>query len=258
MPAKKTVKKYVQWKDEFYLDIYELVRQGMRLSEVAEALGIPLTRLKRWIAEKPALEAAVERARGTEEEGKSETFMDYVYRMLPPDIQEVWDQLKEVEEEGNSVRRAELLVKQPTRVLQYLFVHAMICSNFNASEACRRIGITKRKYEKWIVTDPGFAALIDEVLWHKKNLFDAALVGLVKQGETSAVIFANRTLNRDRGYDHRTRIDINANVLHGHVDLDLLDVPVETKRQILAAIRAKAAAEADIIDTHLIEHKEDE
>jgi len=230
------------WNDKYYVECYELAKQGCKNSQIAKILGVPIDTFKRWISERPALKDALKRARGGNEGTKTETFIEYVYNRLPEHIKSLWDELEQANKKGNSLQRIEALLKDKgKKTLQHLYVHALISSNFNASEACRRLNISMSRVKGWMA-DPDFAQLIDEVLEHKKNICESALMGLVMQGETSAVIFANRTLNRDRGYGDKTEhIHTHAGgVLHGHVDVDAL--PIELRRQLLNATREKEAS----------------
>ncbi len=68
----------------------------------------------------------------------------------------------------------------------------------------------------------------------KKDLFESALVGLVKQGEPSAVVFANKTLNRDRGYNDKVEV---THVLGEQHSVEDLQLSLEQRKEILAAIR---------------------
>ncbi len=236
--AKKARQPIVRWTDTLYVEIYDLVKQGLTKKAIAEVIGISVQTLNKWITERPALKAAIKKARKSDESlAQSDNFIEYIYKHLPPEVQEVWDELEQFDNEENSIRRTELLLRQPTKIRQHLFVHALVVGRFNPSEACRRVGVSKSVYEGWITTDPNFSRLVDEIQWHKKNFFESALIGLVAQGDTGAVVFANKTINRDRGYDQKQEININARILHGTVDVEALNLPIEVQRQLLVAAR---------------------
>lgn len=252
--AKKRIKKPVsdvvlrKWDDSYLLDIYDHTREGLALSQIAEAMGIDKRTLKFWYNEKQSVRDAVARGRSRGlSKNAGETFIEYVYKRLPQDLQEKWDELSEFEDDPNFQKRAEaLFAAGGMHVRQHLFVHALVCSNFNASEACRKVNISRMTFEKWVATDPKFSELIDEVQWHRKNFTEGALMNLVSQGETSAVIFANRTVNRDRGYEPKTNVQVDVNTLNMNMDLDKLDLPIEARRQVVQAIRQKQGKIIDV------------
>lgn len=194
--------------------------------------------------------------------GKPAEFIEYVYKMLPPDAQAVWDKISEFDKTKNSIRKSELLRSQPDKIKQFLFVHALVVGRFNVSEACRKVEVSKDTYDRWTLSDPGFAKLIEEVIWHKANFFESALTGLVYQGDTSATIFANKTFNRNRGYDTKTEIHVTGGVLHGHLDIDSMNLPLHVRQQLLEAAKKllEAAKNRETIghstsDPVMIEHR---
>jgi hypothetical protein len=124
---------------------------------------------------------------------------------------------------------------------QQLYVHAMVYKNFNAAEASRTTGIDYTTYLNWRDKDPKFAEMMDVVRQMQKDFGEGALMSLVGQGDTTAVLFFNRTINKDRGYDPKTTVDVNVGgkVLHGHVKLDdIMDrLPLEKRVLMLQAVR---------------------
>jgi hypothetical protein len=226
---------------EMYVSIYQLAKQGLSIHAIAQGIGVDKRTLRAWRERRPAIADAI--ARGREgslvRPGQSETFIDFIFKRLPPKIKRIWDQLSAWEKETNCEKKIEaLLAQQGKRVRQHLFIHALINSNWNASEACRRVCIAKVTYEKWAQEDTNFIELLDELKWHKKNWIEAGLLDMVGKSE-AATIFVNRTQNRDRGYEPKQIIEHNGSITHGHVDvMALLDkISVDAKREILAAIR---------------------
>jgi len=232
-------KKSYKWKDEFYVLAYRLAREGNSDNGIAKALGLTHEALRYQMKRRPALKEAIEEGRKPD---AVKTFQDYVYKRLSPRLKWLWDKVNECEKKVNGVARIEaLLEKAGLRARQHLFVHAFLRSNFNASEACRKVNISKKTFDSWRLRDPDFAELVDKELhWHKENFFEGALIKLVAEGHPSAVIFANRNINRHRGYD---KDEDDGQVLHTHlhtvIDVDELDLPLETKKQILGGLRKK-------------------
>jgi hypothetical protein len=95
-----------------------------------------------------------------------------------------------------------------------------------------------------VETDPEFAELVDEIHLHKKDFFESKLVELVQSGDSSATIFANKTMNRDRGYGDKTTIEHTGTVVVEQrvVQIGDLALPVDVRRAILGAVRAHLAA----------------
>lgn len=226
---------HTKWNDKFYLQIYELIRQGLKRVDVAEILGVKHATLNRWVKEKPALRDAIAKAKERVKAEFEQTFEEYIFEKLSPPMQKLWRRLEEYEQEPNTIRKIELMLRNKGEVVrQHMFIHALVVSNFNISTACKRVHISKPTLDRWTSESSRFSQMIDEVMFHKKNFFDEALVNLVKSGDTAAVIFANKTMNRDR-YPTTKEVTINGQVMHGIVNLDELDLPVDVMRQIVHA-----------------------
>jgi hypothetical protein len=120
-----------------------------------------------------------------------------------------------------------------------LFLFALVEGNWNPSAACGKVGISKQTLETWCRTDNGFADLMDEIVWHKKNWAESALMQLVDRGDSPATVFVNKTLNADRGYNVKQTVEHTGVVNHEHVVISVeeLDLPLEIKRLVLEAYR---------------------
>ncbi len=231
----------VKWSDNFYLRCYQLAKQGLKLTKMAQVLKISPEKLRRWTQEKPALLEAInkgfsesKKAEGTSLERK--TFTDYVYMRLPPEIKPIWDRIVDIDKEDNFEKRVEMLLANHGKsVRQHLFVHALAGSNFNVTEACRRIGIGRSMFDSWVRTDPDFVEIMNQLHVAKKDFIENALMGLVGQGDTTAVIFASKTLNADRGYGTKSTVEHLGSIGHAIVDVNTLKP--ELQLAVLNAIR---------------------
>jgi hypothetical protein len=238
-----------KWQDDFLVQIFDLVRQGLTVQEVADVLKVNIATLKKWVRERLALKQMIRRARGDDrgENGHMETLSEYVFKRLPPRLQEYWHSLKRFDEMDNPTQRIEaLLGNQGKQVRQYLLVHAIVACHWNISEACRMVNVSRASFDHWATNDSDFAELIDELLWHKKNWAEAALMGKVAEGDTAAIIFVAKTLNRDRGFNPAHEVKVTGSILHGSVALDDLDLPLETRKQLLEAVRSRRQIEAKL------------
>src|SRR5690606_21892274 len=76
-----------------------------------------------------------------------------------------------------------------------------------------------------------------------KNFIEDGLMDLIEIRNPNAVIFANKTLNRDRGYDEKIEVHHSGQVNHKHeFSIDQLNLDTETKRKVLNAIREQQKA----------------
>lgn len=254
-------KREKKWKVELAIDAYMLAYTGATNRDIAKVFLIEEDTFTKWLVSYPVLRYAVDKARGKRNE-RPETFQEYVYGKLPPDLKALWDQIQFWSEHENSVVRIEeLLQPHGDRVRQQLWLHAMICCNFNASEACAEVNISKRVIDRWLAEDNAFPELLQELEWHKKNYFEDAMVDLVGMRVFPAVIHANKTFNRDRGYGEKIEIDHKHTHTHKvhFVQMDKLQpyLDLETRVKIREAIRiVNANKDEDEVDSPLaLEHR---
>lgn len=223
----------------YAIDLYDaLLRSKGEINGAARVLNLDGEALHIKIHKSVGLSMILELAKKRADE--SGAMSEYVYKSLTPEAKEMWDRLKSAG--GNDERKWLLKSINRKRIRQELFVHALICSTFNASRACQMVGVAQETLRKW-KRDANFMMLLEEVQFHKKNFFENALVGLVQEKHAGAVIFANRTLNADRGYSERMKIEHSGAVDVGAFSFDDLDLDIDTKRKVLEAIRLKRVRE---------------
>lgn len=229
------------WKDIFLVRAYELARNGLKDSQIAQALGTSRVSFTKWKETKPALNEALRLARAnltSNSKNGVEQFLDYVYERLSPDLKAIWELL--VSEEESEIQRAEKIMEaRGDRIRQKLFLHALVHYCFNPSQACRAVNISKSVLDRWIAQDAEFAALVAEMEWHKKNLFDGKLVELVMSGDPAAIIFANKTMNRDRGYNDKVEVEHKHSHSHAIVAVQVDALSIQAKKEMLAQLQAK-------------------
>jgi hypothetical protein len=250
--------------------VYEMSRSGMSERAMAEALGVNRMTFRLWRERHPMFQEAIKKGQKAIAPNGKISFQDYVYKQLPEHIQKVWDQLSAIEafaKGGPTAPHIErVLGPHGVNVRKYLFIHALVQSNFNPSEACKRLNIKRETFVTW-AKEKDFRQLMDEIMWHKKNFFEGALVAAVERGETSAILFVNKTLNRDRGYgekidvSHEHTHEVNVNMIR----VDELNLPLETRKKILDAMRAKKMdvtpalpAHEDVIDAEIVSKPQEE
>lgn len=227
-----------KWRDDFYVKAHALAKAGWGDGKIANALGVDDDTFRRWRKKRPALEEALLSARSGA--NGVESFHEYVYKQLPDHLRRLWDKINKCSRERNGVSRVEALLENAgLRARQHLFLYALVNANFNPSAACRAVNITKKTFDNWKNYDPDFLELVDEIDWHKGNFFEGALVMLVKEGNAPAVLFANKTFNAKRGYADKGDSTVIHNHLHAVVNVDDLNLPLETRKALLDAMRAK-------------------
>ena len=229
------------WKYKYLAQAYELIKGGMSERKTAQVLGISFWTLKSWKKKKPYFKSIVREARRACR-GNGETVMDwhdYVYHQLSDEMKEVWRRINHWDSIKNGVERIEvILADRGLRVRQSLFIHAWVVSNFSISQALRKVNVSRGTFKLWKNNDPGFAALTEDIQWYYKNWVQDQLTRLICMGDTTATVFANRTLNADRFPDKRA-VDMNVqgSIQHNVIDVDSLDLDLKTKKILLKAIR---------------------
>lgn len=236
-----------KWRDEFYVLAYRLAREGQADSAIAKHLGVGTELFRRWKRERPAFAQAL--ADGADAEKKAQEQKQILYNRLSPELQDVWDRICNVEEEARDdaevrrdKRRARRLLDSEIRALnerlrQRLFVHAYLCCDYSMSEAACRTATPHESLRQW-KKDPEFSLLLAEGKAAKKDFVESALMSLVRQGEPAAVIFANKTVNADRGYNDKLRISVGPEQAHG---VEELGFTLEEQKLLLAKIREAQA-----------------
>lgn len=80
------------------------------------------------------------------------------------------------------------------------------CKGF-VFKACRAAKVPPRTYCYWRTNDPNFADEVDELVeffrLYRKDIGEEKLMERVEDGDTHAIIFFNKTQNKDRGYTDR-------------------------------------------------------
>jgi hypothetical protein len=235
-----------KWIDDRYLDAYDYSRQGMGNVDIAKALGVTYKTFKRWMRKRPTFRNAILRGRRlAKEKTGNEEFREYVYERLTEDMKETWDKLNAPDTEGNPIERVEAMLEGKGKTFrQHLFLYALVHYNFNPSDAMRAVGISKTTLDRWTVSDPKFAQLVQEVNWHKKNFFEGLLVKAAKAGETGAILHGNKVYNADRGHNTKVTFEHMGEVQHNHrmIPIDDLGLEIGERKKLLQAIRDRQMA----------------
>lgn len=242
-PARKKPGGRGKFKPEMYVTTYIAAKQGLSIAGIAKLLGVDRKCLRLWREKYPAMQDAIDRGR-SHASGINGGWIEHLRRRLTPEQQEQWDALVNLDlsSDPGSIDNWTEQISKPN--LKSLFIFSLFMHNFNMSAACRQLGLERARVEQW-KKDPQFLALIEEAHQAKKDFFEDGLIALVAARDTTATIFANKTLNRDRGYGEKVQVEHSGQVnhLHAHasVDLDQLDLPLSVRRTILDAHRKYVA-----------------
>jgi len=231
-----------KWKDIFIFRAYELASSGLNETKIAGILGISHATLVSWEKKKKMFRMALRMGRKAykNEDGKVAVFSDYVYKRLSKKVRKAWDRINALDKAGAGVEKIErILVAGGKTMRQHLFFYAWTVNNFSISSALRKVNISRSTFNRWKEHDSDFSNLVDEIHWHKKNFFEDHLAKLIAGGDSSATIFANRTINRDRGYNEKVELDVRGAVEVNTLDIDTLDLSIEVRKAILEAIRKR-------------------
>lgn len=96
--------------------------------------------------------------------------------------------------------------KRSKRARQRAWLGAFKANLFNITEACNRIGIDRSTYYRWLENDPGFSRAVEEAREEKIDFIEDQLLERISSGDTTAIIFALKTLAKHRGYVERQEI----------------------------------------------------
>jgi len=221
---------------EFILRFLAAMMREEELTKAALALEIDPKALRQRLHKDPNLQLAKQIAdeqRKTLADGMD--FGGYVMERLSPESRKVWDDIQFWEDNFTKVEA--ILDGKAKRIRQELFIHALVTNCFDVSTALRVTGVSRGMLDKWR-NDIGFRQLLEDIHWHKKNFFETALIKLVQDGNPAAVMFVNKTINRDRGYQEKVEVQHTGTISTG-VDIETLDLDLGTRKAILLAMRKK-------------------
>lgn len=220
-----------------YWRAYQFATQGHSDNDMARLLGCRLYDFKAWMVRYPAFKEAVEEGRAQ----FSRPAGSYIYDRLSPEAQRTYDELLRVEDHPNALAKLEALFRgQGVRMRQLMFIQSLSDLSFNTSKACRRVGICLKTFKEWVSTDPDFAQLYEECMFHKANFVEEALMDLVARRNPQAVMFANRSLNRARGYGDHLQVETTTVERHEvTIDLSDLELPPDVARVVLEALERR-------------------
>jgi len=215
-----------------------------------ELYGIHRQTCCEWQKREPLFRAAQEMALDLlkRKEDERQHFGEFVLTRMSDENKELYDQLVFWEDNPNSEGaekargRVRNMAEQERR---QMFVQCMAANGFVYSRACKLMGVSGDTVQNWC-RERGFRKMVNQVQQLKKDFFEQALVDVVSARDTQAIIFANKTLNRDRGYGDNMKVQMEGKVDHTHthtlIPLQALEaLPTETLELVLQAVQAHKA-----------------
>lgn len=119
-----------------------------------------------------------------------------------------------------------------------LMVEAMNAYMNIVTVACKQVGISRETHYKWMKTDKSYKYFIEETKFHVKDFGENALLKLMKDKNPAAIIFFNKTINKDRGYFEKQEIEHSTG--EKGIIINLIEKSVEEIKNDKSANKPKA------------------
>jgi hypothetical protein len=221
----------------FLLDYYDAHLRSDKIFEIYNALGCSKAQLERWTRDNPELLEAKQLAE--ERRKKGQFFSEYIVGRLSPEARDCYDKISFWAAHESAASKIDKILEGKSKKLrQELFVHTLASTCFNVNEACRLTGINSAILGKW-KEDFEFRTMVSEIEFAKNNFIEQGLMDLIQARHPGAVLFANKTRNRDRGYGEVVAHEHSGTIQHAALNIDELELSVECRRELLQAIRTK-------------------
>jgi hypothetical protein len=235
--------------------VYDMVKQGQTREAISNRLGIPLHVYKVWMKNNPAIAMAVAQGKVRLEEMNRghEALDEYILGRLPPHLKPFWDECQSCYRNGDPIPMSVTTLEVNER--QILFLTAWMRFKFSTAKALRFTGLKRDTVNNWM-TSPRFKKMMAELQEAKRDFYEDALIGCVLRGETPAIIFANKTINKDRGYGESKDVTVKGEIAHNHehthlIDLDALNLPIEVQAAIAEAMEKRKKFDEDVASRNL-------
>lgn len=254
--AKKVKNKlaHTKYTEDMVFRVYELAKNGYKKTKIAEACGVTSDTLTKWFKAHPVCKKAYLKGKKlyASDSGQTTTFTDYVHDNLPKKILKKWDKIMILQDAARGPQRVQAFLEAQTKIVQqYLFIHSLISCNFQKAKALKKIGLTYSSLYRW-QEDADFSTMLDFVHELRGDFFEDYLTGLIVDGDSKAIIFANRTFNRKRGYGDKLDVKIDHSIQHTHtISLADAGMTLEERKKVLNSIRTKRI-ESKVIDAEII------
>jgi len=248
-----------KWKATMAIDIYALALEGHSDVAISKALGITRPTFALWKQQHRTVRYALRHARKNNSK-QALTFPDFCEQRLMRDHREIWDKVNIFAKKRNAVERMNALFAlkgESTR--KHLFLYALINSSFDIGKCCKKLCISRSLVNYWMQHDPIFLKSVETIHTLKKEYFESLLIKKAETGDTNAIIFLNKTQNKNPGFLHdgygeETTVKVQGEVnikKDVQIRIEELPLPLDTRRQILEAIKATKISE-EIVEQPLL------
>jgi hypothetical protein len=100
-------------------------------------------------------------------------------------------------------------MSQSTAVRKKLMIAAMIKHHGIITAACGECGVNRETHWKWTKNDPKYLEAIEKIGEMKKDYIEKKFFELVDLKNDKAIIFAMKSLLKDRGYQQTIDLGLN-------------------------------------------------
>lgn len=243
-----------QWSNKLYVKLYQAALESTEDKTVAATCGISYSMLNYHKKNKSTVRWLLKEARKKRGKTGVDNVLDFVYDRLSNEHKVIYDEICQLGKKGvkNGYEQARKLMENKGEAAQkQMFLYSLIHCNFNQSKARKRCCVTLKQVQKWM-NEPEFADFLEEVNQGFKDFLQGALVQAVQDGDTQAIIFANKTKNRDRGFGDVSKLEIEGNVNHRvKMDLDLSELSVGAQREVFALLKKQERTQQQLEEHNL-------
>ena len=241
------------------LELHLAAIEGLTVEATADRLGVTGQTIRNWLKGKRAARRAWEHGQAARKDtvataDAQKDFAQYIFRQLPPELQVLWELAIGDGDDGiDYTVSAGIIGGAGEYARKYLYAHALACSGWNRNQAMQVCGVAYREVQRWQAEDADFLELMHQMEYYRKNFFENQLHNLVARQDGAAVMFVNKTINRDRGYGESVAVNHSGKVTQDHtgtvnqnislVALGNLNLPIEVLRQVTEAIEASKGQE---------------
>lgn len=95
--------------------------------------------------------------------------------------------------------------QKKTLVIEYLKMSKGI-----VADACKATGISRGTFYNWYKEDDEFKEEVNQINEDTLDFVESKLLENINKGEVTSIIFYLKTKGRNRGYQEKAEIDINA------------------------------------------------
>ena len=112
--------------------------------------------------------------------------------------------------------------------LKTKFLKTFEKTNFNISETCRQLKVSRNKFYKWLKLDDDFRERYETLKEVYIDLAESQLIKLVQKGDFKAIRYLLDNLGKKRGYNQPQEVkhEISGN---GSIDIKIVKVESDDK-----------------------------